>query len=499
MTDLYNWIFCEEADLSKRALITQTGTYTLGDLKKSVKEYHSILKDMGDIKGKKVAIIVPGVATFLSILLTVNKLGGTVVPISPLLRKEDLTQILSFIDPHIVFTVKEHNGFYLEKTVRAWAGSVGEEVAIIESADGHEWKTEIIAGKPKRREADHSPYIIGCTSGSTGTPKGIIVDRAFFEFAERALTKGASLSKEDKVFLVVPTSVLYGLCWLLAGLHSQITIVATESFSFPAILKLMKWNPANKLVTSPSLFKALCMFDKVSDISVLKSLTEVSLAGEMITAEFFEGLDPLHHCKITSMYGLSELGALMYTESDIREGVEWSLTPGVAYNLENLSKEGVGELHFKTPCKFLGYYKCPELTEELYKEGWFSTGDLAKITSEQKIKVVGRKKDMIKKGGQQVIRGEIEQMLTKHEAVEKAAVLGMPHAIFGEQVIAFIIKKKEIPLSEIYNYCRDRLASFKVPDKIFILEDIPLVQGKVDKVTLKQEAQKLIANIEEKS
>lgn len=499
MTNLYNWIFNKEADLCKRALITQMGAYTLGDIKKSVEEYSTILEDAGDLKGKKIAIIVPGVADFLSILLAVNKLGGTVVPISPLLRKEDLTQILSFIDPHIVFSIKEHNGFHLGQTVRAWADSSDEKVMISQSADCHHWETEIIGGEEKRREEDRSPYIIGCTSGSTGTPKGIVVEGNFFKFAEKALTKGASLSKEDKVFLMVPISALYGICWLLAGVHSQIPIVTTESFSFPAILKLMKWNPSNKLVASPSLFKALCMFDRISDISVLKPLTEVSLAGEMITPEFFEGLDPLNHCKITSMYGLSELGALMYTESDIRKRVEWSLTPGVEYNLGNLSKEGVGELHFKTPCEFLGYYKCPELTRELYKEGWFSTGDLAQITSRQKIQIVGRKKDMIKKGGQQVIPGEVEQMLTKHEGVEKAAVLGIPHSIFGEQVIAFIIKKEEASLSVIYSYCRDRLASFKVPDKIFILEDIPLIQGKVDKVTLKKEAQRLVAQAEKKS
>ncbi|KMY53335.1 hypothetical protein AC623_04455 [Bacillus sp. FJAT-27231] len=493
MSYLYDWIFNEEADLSKRVLTTQAGTYTLGDLKQNVKKYCYLLEELEDLKGKRVAIIMPGAVSFLNIVLAVNKLGGTVIPINPLLKREELNQILSYINPHVIFTIKQHNSFSLGNAVQMWAESSNEEAIIIQSEDGFYWETKMIDGEEKISEKDPTPYVIGCTSGGTGMPKGIMVDWEFFKFAQRSLTAAADLSKKDKIFLMVPASGLYGLCWLLSGIYSQVPVVATESFSFPHIIKLMKWNPTSKLVASPWLFKALCMFDNINDVSVLKPLSAVYLAGEMISDEFLEGIPPLKGCKITSLYGLSELGVMMYTKTDIREGIEWTLSPEVEFKLANRSPEGVGELCFKTPCGFLGYYKHPQLMKEIYGDSWFSTGDLAKVTSEQTIQIVGRKKDMIKKAGKQVIPSEIEQLLTELEVVEKAVVLGVPHSVLGEQVVAFIVNKEEIQLREIHTYCRERLASFKVPDQFFVLKDIPLTQGKIDKVTLRKKAMSLAA------
>lgn len=486
MGSLYQWIFnSENLDVNKKVLTTQTGDFSLYDIQKGVETYISLLKRIGAIRGKRVALIVPSVPSFLNLLLAVNQLEGIIVPISPFLRKDDLTKILEFIKPHIVFTIKQYNGFDFSKTVYDWAHSIKEETVIFESDDCLNWGTLVVEGPPKPVE-NECIDIIGCTSGSTGIPKGVMVDLEFIKFTAEALSTSMVLSKEDRLFGMVPVSGLFGLCLLLTAIKRQVHFVVTESFSFPDIIQLLKEHSANKLVTSPSLFRALYLLTRDDEDTFYKPLTIVGLGGESISPDFIQTVSSIKNCKMINMYGLSELGCIMFSKNDIRTGIEWALTPGAEINVVNVSDEGIGELTVKTPNGFLGYYQRPDLTEEVYRNGWFYTGDLVRVTNGAKIEFVGRKKDMIKKGGQQVIPGEIEKLLTDHPNVEKAVVVGVPHSIFGEQVVAFVVGRGKVDTGELHSFCQDKVARYKVPDQIFIVDEIPVSQGKVDKVTLRQ-------------
>ncbi|CAH0346423.1 class I adenylate-forming enzyme family protein [Bacillus sp. CECT 9360] len=486
MKNFYNWVFDKEIDMNKTILSTQTVEYTNQDILDETDRYITLLTQLGDLKGKKVALIIPTIHSLLTMVLAISKLGGILIPLSPLLRRNDLEKVLDFSDPHVVFTVKEFNGFNLSEAVNNWGTSTGKETVIFESDKGSKWEKTILTGE-KRQLENEDIQIIGCTSGSTGTPKGIVSSLDTMIEAIKQYSFIGEVTSQDKLFLIAPSSNLFGLCWLLSSLHAQYHMVATESFSFPEIIELLKEKPCQKLITTPSLFNALRLFSKTSDNNVLEPLTLVSLAGEPITASFIESVADMK-TKITGFYGTSEMGCMLYTDHDIRDGLSWSLLPGVEYKFEGQTEDGSGELLFRNGLDFYGYYKRPDLTEEVYLDGWFYSGDLANLNENGKFEIIGRKKDMIKKGGQQVIPGEIETLLAEHPNVQKAVVIGAPHPIFGEQVVAFIVAEIEMDVKELYQFCDDKIARYKVPDQIHFIDEIPTSQGKIDKVSLRQMA-----------
>jgi non-ribosomal peptide synthetase component E (peptide arylation enzyme) len=151
----------------------------------------------------------------------------------------------------------------------------------------------------------------------------------------------------------------------------------------------------------------------------------------------------------------------------------------------------IGEVIVRGPQCQPGYYDDPVATQEAWHDGWFRTGDLASFDPEGRITIKGRCKDIIIRGGQNIHPFEIENILTRHPKVLKAAVVGMPDTEMGERVCAYVVLKsrEEFSFSEMVQFMRDQgIASFKIPERVEITNDLPLVGGiKVDKKRLRQD------------
>jgi long-chain acyl-CoA synthetase len=479
---LFNWVFDHVKDENKVIVSSQSGDYSYKDLLGEINKYESLLNQLGDIKGKRIAMIVPKLPAFLSISFAVNKLGGIFVPISPMLRSEDLTSLLDLIQPHIVFSVDEVNQFSFKSILLKWAEN--KQVSLFLSPDCTNWSLHSFTGEiiPLEKEP---MTLIACTSGSTGVPKGIVAHLEFFEKAINVIDIGMKLHKDDHILIMPPMTSMAGLPPIVGLMNKNIHVLATESYSIPDVLRLMKNHKINKIFTSPSLFRAIYLFAKNANDSILEHLSLVMLVGEPVTDDFIKAIKDIN-CKIITLFGMSEAGGLLYSPLDIREGIEWHTIPGVEYKLKDPNDEGIGEIVFKPEFQFGGYYKRPDLTKEVYNEGWFLSGDLGRINDDQKLEIVGRKKDMIKKGGQQIIPGEVEKIIANHPQVKKAVVVGIPHQVYGEQVIAFVQGDASLNKQEIYHDLTDKLARFKVPDEILFIEEFPIIQGKIDKITLRK-------------
>ncbi|MFC0213603.1 class I adenylate-forming enzyme family protein [Paenibacillus chartarius] len=484
LPNLADWIIEHTADRAKPLLSTPSGEYSMEDIGRETIRYENLLKPYGSLKGKKVGLLVPPVFHYLSLVFAVNRLGGVVVPISPYFRKEDLGALLEFLDPHVVFTAEQYNGFPFAQAVKEWAGGSGKQTVLFRLSGDGKWTEEECEGVERPAEAIPA-HIISCSSGSTGVPKGIMVTTSWFEHNKTALTLLHEFAPSDRLFSLVPAAGNYGLSVILAGLYNGVHVTVAESYDFPSLVKLMAEKGCNKLSATPSLFKALALFAKHANPAALERIELCALAGEPVRDDAFAVFSELPNCKFRNHYGMSELAGLLYSENDVRDGPDMKLLPGVSCKLVD-SDGDTGEVAFKVASGFAGYYKRPDLTDEVFRDGWFYTGDIARLSEEDRIAIVGRIKDLIKKGGQQVVPAEIERLLAAHPKVKQAVVVGAPHKILGEQIVAFIVPERQLALQELYSYLEGRIAKYKVPDQLKLVEQVPVSQGKIDKVTLRK-------------
>lgn len=482
MTTFADWIFSEQQEMERTVLTTFSGELTLTDLKNKMKKYLNLLGNEGNLKGKKIAVLVPQIPEYFGLLLAINQLGGIFVPLSHQLRRDDLTDLLEFIDPHMVWTIKKFNDFDFEEIILNWTEKSGKETSISLSEDGQNWSdVRRIEGSLRSLEAGNMD-IIGYSSGSTGTPKGMMLDTEFIIKNSESIISTLDLEPSDCVYHNVSPNAPYGLFWFFAGFKVNFHTITTETFDVPRIVSLIDAYKPNKISTSPSLFRTIFTFAKaMNSLNCFRNLKVCSIGGEMIQEDLIEMISPELDATLISTYGTSELGFLMYTPNDLRTGIEWLTVDDVQYKVVN------DELLLKIPKPFIGYYKRPDLMEGFMDEqGWFCTGDMAFIQSNNRISLQGRKKNVIKKGGQTIFPEEIEFVLSQHIHVKQAVVVGIPHPIMGEKIVAFIVGDGDASPHEIRAYCSKKIAAYKVPDQMKFIDKIPTNNGKIDRLTLRQ-------------
>lgn len=473
---LYNKVLAN-LDKDILSLISPDGYYTAGDLQDSVSRYESKLRSL-NLEGKRVALIVPVLKEFIPLFLAANKLKATVSPLSWQFRQDDLSSVLDFLDPHIVFAVDEHNGFAFSETVTTWARGKNTETLVFTSSNCVDWELNTFRGSSKKLQSDLGGFIT-FTSGSTGTPKGIVFKDSIFDYGSERVLEAMTIQSTDNVFVYALPSTMYGVVSMLSMLKFGATLVVSNDFNLLQMINTMEKSKCNKFTTTPSIFKVLYNFSSKLKPEVLDRLELVSLIGEKLPGNFISNLPLMKKCTFLSHYGSSESGSL--ANAYLNEGsgeLEFEISREVEFKTVD------NELIVKTSGLFTEYFNNPTVTKEVFENGWFKMGDLVEFTGDKTFKLVGRKKDVIKKGGQQIVSGEVEQILSSIKGIKNVAVTGFPHKVYGEQVVAFVIADSLTP-KDIRSYCIGRVASFKIPDQVVFVDEFPLTQGKVDKIKLK--------------
>ena len=431
------------------ALVWDGGALTGEELRGRAGGVARALAARGVKPGDRIALELPNGWRFVAALLGGLGLGATVTPLNPMLTPGERERILADLRP----------------------------AAIVDDVT-----PEAVAWEPVAEPA--APALILYTSGSTGRPKGSVISHAALAFANRSWGGDVTgLVAGDIVLAVLPLSHSFGLNGaLLAPLLAGVGVALVERFSPEAALAAIA---AHRVTVFPGV---ATMFRRILDSPALPgadvSTLRLALSGAAPCPwEIAEEWRRRTGVRILRGYGSTELfRPISDLAGDPRDRPDaiGRAVPGVELRVVDDDGEAVpagevGELLIRTPAVTDGYLEQPDETRAVLADGWFRTGDLATLSADGLVSIVGRKKELILRGGYSVVPGEVEAALATHPAVAEAAVIGVPHGELGEEVAAFVALRPgaRAGADELIRHCKDRLAGYKYPRRVTIVAELP--------------------------
>jgi long-chain acyl-CoA synthetase len=444
------------------ALVWDGGRLTYAQLDRKANGFAAFLHAHGVRPGQRVALNIANRWAFVVALLGTLKLGATVAPLDPQLTDDERRGIVADLAPAVV--VHEVLG------------------------DEAEWPPAA---------AGQAPALILYTSGSTGAPKGARLSHAALTFALGSWAGPVmALTPSDVVLAVLPLSHALGIAGaLLAPLAVGATVVLLERFSPEAVLAAIGAHAVTVFPGVATMFRRVLDapgFDRARLGSLRLCLSGAAPCPWDLAREWRERTG----VRILRGYGMTELfRPLSYLADDPTERPDavGRPVPGVEVRLVDdddrpVPAGSVGELLIRTPGVMEGYLNAEEETRAVLADGWFRTGDLAVLHADGYVGIEGRKRERILRGGYSVFPAEIEAVLLAHPAIAEAAVVGVPHPELGEEVAAFVALREgaQAAPEALIAHCRDRLAAFKCPRRVTIVDRLPRAStGKVLKSRLR--------------
>jgi long-chain acyl-CoA synthetase len=403
----------------------------------------------GVAAGDRVALALPNGVAFVVALYGALRAGVTVAPLNPQLTAEERARIVEDFRPRVVIDAVPDAEDDLPTVARVGA-----------------------------------PALVLYTSGSTGRPKGAMLSHAALAAANRSWAGPVmALTPDDRVLAVLPLSHSFGINGaLLAPLLAGATSVLVERFSPEAALAAVRAHGVTVLPCVATMFRRILDAPGWStpDFKTVRTALSGAAPCPWALAEEWRARTSV---RILRGYGMTELfRPLSYLADDPRDLPDCigRPVPGVEIRLvddagTDVPPGEVGELLIRSDAAMDGYVGQPEETAATFVDGWFRTGDLARISPEGFVGIAGRKKELILRGGYSVYPPEVEAALAAHPAVAEAAVVGVPHADLGEEVAAFVTLRAgaEAKADELTSWCKERVAGYKCPRIVHVVASLP--------------------------
>ncbi len=513
------------------ALVYEQQRISYAQLLRRVAAVAQQLLDAGVKAGDKIAILFPNHPDYVASFFAAAGIGATIVPVNPLLKSDEIAHILSDSDSKTLI-VHEHSlgealksqqtqrvleRIFVSYDAAATAESNSSSNSLAQTAD----KSSISSGSMNLRlssaeqhqgipeqefrieqlssaETDagkiawhkqinpHSDLaLLVYTSGTTGKPKGAMLTHHSMLSIFPQRFDMFDVGEQDRTLATLPMCHIYGIAVLMIGTLSRgARLIMIPRFDAVGVLTLIEKEGITLVPAVPAMFNFLLMelekksFD-LSSVRIcfsgaaplpLESIKAVERTFDAVLIEGFGMTETSCVATINPLYGTRKVGSV----GPALPGVELKVIADDGREL-GPGAENVGELWIKGPNIMCGYYKQEDATSQSIQDGWFASGDLCYKDEDGYIFIVGRKKEMIIRGGANIYPREIEEVLAKLEGIAESAVVGVPDKFMGERVKAVVVLKAGYELSEtqIKEFCMERLAEYKVPRIIEFRTSLP--------------------------
>jgi len=483
--------------------------------------------------GDRVALYLPNSPAYPIAFFAILRLGAIVVQVSPLYIGQDLARLLKDSTPKALVTleilypnlvkirsdyavptvfvarVRDFYPWHLRPFVNIVLKRQKLPTDFPRDASVRPWKKAVATPgtiPPFRSDPKTTPAVLQYTGGTTGRPKAaILTHRNLVANVVQGNTWNIRLEPGNEVVMAsIPLFHIYGLTVaLLMGLASGGTVVLQTRPEIHELLKLIDRYQPTQFPGVPALYQA---FTRQPDIAKhrVHSIRYCVSGSAALPTEVQRRFEELTGGTLVEGYGLSETSPITHVNPLAGErrvgsiGIPVPETDQRVVDLESGTRVlGVGEegeLCVRGPQVMQGYYHQPEETDLVLRDGWFRTGDVARIDPDGFAYIVDRKKDMVNVGGMKVYPREVEEVLFQHPAVSDVAVVGAPDAEHGESVVAFVVRKPGVSVTaeELIAFVRDRIAHYKAPRRIEFRDSLPRTGvQKVLRRVLREEAAKL--------
>jgi len=477
----------------KEALVLGAQRITYGELDLASNRVANALLELGTKKGAHVAILLSHTPEWVINYFGVIKAGGVAVLLNTALKAPELDSLLRDSDSAILITEKKFSRMlisvlpHIPSLKRVIAVDTRSYAKIVASSS---------AEPPAIELKDKDEATIFYTSGVLGKQKGVVHTHASVMGTPPIITAGIQRTRKDVVIDLVPFSYLYGLFEVLFGsIITGSTVVLIPNFTPRAVLDAVEKERGTVIFGVPAMYNALAMLrDEVLARYDLSSLRLAVSAGAKSFPKLMETLESKFGLSLYEVYGLTEASAVSISTYDSRKlGTVGKPICGLKIldgNGHEVPRGEIGEAVFNAPWVMKGYYKAPELTAQVLKDGWFHTGDLVRMDEEGYLEYIEKKSFIIvTSSGLKIGPSEVEFVLLSHPSVAEVAYVGINDGYGGQIPTAFVVLKEgqRATAKELSDLCCQKLADFKLPKRIEFVDSIPKTSsGKISRNKLKE-------------
>jgi acyl-CoA synthetase (AMP-forming)/AMP-acid ligase II len=474
---------------TKPAILFKEEKITFSDLNTLSNRLANRLLKVGVKTGDRVVLLFQNCPEFCVAYFAILKIGAIAVVLDFRLSPAEMEPIFQDAEVSAIITNVGQKVF-IDRVLKTVPTLQHVIVTGAKNEDIRDWHSyeEIIEKESSEnisiplQEEDESLYLY--TSGTTGRPKGVVLTNDHLTCFPETSHYAVQTSEQDTYGLVLPVSHLGGPCILNLMVECGMTVCVIDEMKPKKILDAIQNHRITYLPATPSIFQMILNIPHWERYDC-SSLRAISMMGTVVPEQLMKEIRERYpHLQTVQGYGATETSPLL-TQTHLKDAQQKMASAGKAApraELKIIGQDGkeveigqIGEIIARWPQIMKGYFKNPEATSKKIKNGWYHTGDLGRFDEHGYLYVLGRADDMFISGGLNVYPSEVETVLLNHPKVQEAAVVGIPDAKRGQVIRAIVVLKhgETATHQEILSFCKERLASFKMPRQLEFKDSLP--------------------------